>query len=114
MSKDLFGYTIPSLLRGLGVLSVYLDRVRLAVEAGSHTEEELLQARLAEDMLPFARQVQIACDNAKNGPARLTGHNAPWFKDEERSLAQYRERIEKTIDYLRTFTPAISRAAKSE
>jgi hypothetical protein len=105
MAKDLFGYTIPPLLRGLGVLSVYLDCVRVAVEAGSHTEEALLRARLADDMLPFGRQLQIACDNAKNGPARLTGHNAPWFDDEEGSLAQYRDRVGKTIAYLRTFTP---------
>lgn len=105
MSKDLFGYTIPSLLRGLGVLSVYLDRIQQAVVAGTHTEEELLQAHLAADMLPLGRQIQIACDNAKNGPARLAGRNAPWFRDEEAHLAQYRDRVENTIAYIRSFTP---------
>jgi hypothetical protein len=105
MSKDLFGYTIPSLLRGLGVLSVYLERIQQAVDEGAFAEDGLLKARLAPDMLPLGRQIQIACDNAKNGPARLTGHNAPWFKDEEKYVAQYRARIEKVIAYVRSFTP---------
>src|SRR3546814_3990046 len=68
-------------------------------------EGKLLKARLAADMLPLGRQIQIACDNAKNGLARLTGHNAPWFNDEEKYLVQYRHRVEKTIAYVRWFTP---------
>ena len=105
MSNDLFGYTIPSLLRGLGVLSAYLESVRQAVESGAFTEDGLLRARLAADMLPLGRQIQIACDNAKNGPARLAGHNAPRFGDDEKRLAQYRDRVENTIAYIRSFTP---------
>lgn len=105
MSTDLFGYTIPSLLRGLGVLSVYLEKIQQAVDEGAFAEKELLKARLAPDMLALGRQIQIACDNAKNGPARLVGRNAPWFKDEEGSLAQYRDRVEKTIAYIRVLTP---------
>src|SRR5690606_38249266 len=105
MAHDLFGYTIPSLLRGLGVLSAYLECVRQAVESGAFTEDGLLRARLAADMLPLGRQIQIACDNAKNGPARLAGHNAPRFGDDEKRLAQYRDRVENTIAYIRSFTP---------
>ena len=105
MSKDLFGYTVPSLLRGLGTLAVYLGKIQEAVDEGAFTEDELLKARLAPDMLPLGRQIQIACDNAKNGPARLADRNPPWFKDEEKSLAQYRDRIAKTIAYIRMLTP---------
>ena len=105
MSKDLFGYTIPSLLRGLGVLSAYLERIQQAVDEGRFIEDKLLKARLAADMLPLGQQIQIACDNAKNGLARLTGHNAPWFNDEEKYLVQYRQRVEKTVAYIRSFTP---------
>lgn len=105
MSKDLFSYTIPSLLRGLGVLAAYLEKIRQAVNEGAFTEDELLNARLAPDMLPLGRQIQIACDNAKNGPARLTDHHAPWFRDEEKSLAEYRDRVQNTIGYIRTITP---------
>src|SRR3546814_15241733 len=68
-------------------------------------EGKLLKARLAADMLPLGRQIQIACDNAKNGLARLTGHTAPWFNDEEKYLVQYRHRVEKTLASVRWFTP---------
>src|SRR3546814_10153287 len=74
-------------------------------ESGAVTEDGLLRARLAADMLPLGRQIQIACDNAKNGPARLAGHNAPRFGDDEKRLAQYRDRVENTIAYIRSFTP---------
>src|SRR3546814_16985082 len=94
MSKDLFGYTIPSLLRGLGVLSAYLQSIQQDVDEDRFMEGKLLKARLDADMLPLGRQLQIACDNAKNGLARLTGHNAPCFNDEENYLLQYRPRLE--------------------
>src|SRR3546814_2170353 len=56
-------------------------------------------------MLPLGLKIQIAWDNAKNGLARLTGHDAPWFNGEEKDLVQYRHRVEKTIAYVRWFTP---------
>lgn len=105
MPADMYNYTIPALLRGLGVLQSYLDKMQAAVDAGQFTGDELLQARLAEDMLPLGRQFQIACDNAKNGPARLSGQESPWFADNEQTIGEYRYRVEKTIAFLRTLTP---------
>ncbi|WP_426703072.1 DUF1993 domain-containing protein [Rhodanobacter sp. Col0626] len=105
MPADMYNDTIPALLRGLGVLQSYLDKMQVAVDAGQFTGEELLQARLADDMLPLGRQFQIASDNAKNGPARLAGQEAPWFVDNEQTIGEYRYRIEKTIAFLRTLTP---------
>jgi hypothetical protein len=105
MSADMYNDTIPALLRGLGVLQSYLDKMQAAVDAGQFTGDELLQARLADDMLPLGRQFQIACDNAKNGPARLTDLDAPWFADNEQTIGEYRHRVGKTIAFLRTLTP---------
>ncbi len=105
MPANIYNYTIPALLRGLGVLQSYLDKMQAAVDTGQFTGEELLQARLADDMLPLGRQFQIACDNAKNGPARLTGQEAPWFVDNEQTIGDYRHRVEKTIAFVRTLTP---------
>lgn len=107
MPANMYNYTIPALLRGLGVLQSYLDKMQAAVDAGQCTGEELLQARLADDMLPLGRQFQIACDNAKNGPARLVGQEAPWFADNEQTIGEYRYRIEKTMAFLRTLTPEV-------
>jgi hypothetical protein len=55
----------------------------------------LLQYRLAPDMLPFTRQILIACDAAKNGVARISGVEAPKFDDTESTLPELKERIEK-------------------
>ena len=105
MTANMYDYTIPALLRGLGVLRSYLDKMQAAVDAGQCSGEDLLQTRLADDMLPLGRQFQIACDNAKNGPARLIGQEAPWFADDEQTIGEYRHRVEKTIAFLRTLTP---------
>src|SRR5207247_10333385 len=62
----------------------------------------LLAARLAPDMLPLTRQVQIACDLAKNSVARLAAQEPPRFEDNETSFEQLRLRIARVIDYLKS------------
>jgi len=53
--------------------------------------------------LPLIRQIQIACDAAKNGSARLSGKQAPSHPDTEQTLEQIRSRIKATVAYLATF-----------
>ena len=60
----------------------------------------LTQYRLAPDMLPFTRQILIACDTAKNAVARLAGVDAPKFEDTETTLPELKARIRKTLDFL--------------
>jgi hypothetical protein len=60
----------------------------------------LLQSRLACDMFPLVRQVQIACDMAKGGGARLAGVEVPSYPDDEQDFAQLFARIEKTKSFL--------------
>jgi hypothetical protein len=62
----------------------------------------LVQYRLAPDMLPFVKQIQIACDGAKNGAARIAGIEAPKFEDNEATFAELKARIRKTLDWLAT------------
>lgn len=68
----------------------------------------LLNSRLAPDQFNLTRQVQIACDTAKLGAARLTGKtdSAPKHADDESTLAQLQQRISETVDYLASFTEA--------
>ena len=63
----------------------------------------LLGARLAPDMLPLTRQVQIACDVAKNALARLAGQDPLRFEDNETSFEQLHARLARCIDYLKSF-----------
>jgi len=58
--------------------------------------------RLAPDMLPFSKQVQLTSDFAKNSMARLAGIDPPKFEDNEATLDELLARVKKTIDYLGT------------
>ena len=62
--------------------------------------------RLAPDMFPLRRQVQIACDAVKNGLARIAGVEAPKFEDSETGFEELRERIRKTLAFVETVPAA--------
>ena len=73
--------------------------VRIA-EAKKFDPANLLNARLAPDMHSFTRQVQIACDMAKGGAARLSGTEVPSYADTEASIDELKARIAKTLAFV--------------
>ncbi|MES2975233.1 MAG: DUF1993 domain-containing protein [Pseudomonadota bacterium] len=102
MSISMSSASLPILKLMLANLSHFLDKAQAHADAKKFDPVVLLQARLAPDMLPFTRQVLIACDAAKNGVARLSGVEAPKFDDTEASIPELKARIQKTLDYLAT------------
>jgi uncharacterized protein len=84
----------------LGNLDHFLAKAAAHAAAKKFDPANLLAARLAPDMLPFTRQVLIACDASKFGVARLAGVDAPKFDDTESTIEQLRERIAKTIAFI--------------
>ena len=84
----------------LSNLDHMLDKMQAFIDEKKCEPGALLNYRMAPDMLPFTRQVQIACDAAKNGVARLSGVEAPKIEDSESTLAELKGRIKKTLDYL--------------
>lgn len=64
-----------------------------------------MNGRLAPDMFPLSKQVQIATDGAKGGAARLAGLEPPRYEDNERTFPELVARVHKTIDFLATLTP---------
>ena len=105
MSTTTFSASVPVFIRMLGNLSHILNKAETHAVEKKITPPALLQARLFPDMFPLIRQVQIACDNAKNGSARIAGVDFPKFDDTESSFAELQERIAKTIAFLNTLTP---------
>ena len=99
---SLYQITVPVLARALRNLDHILDKAA----ASSIDEQTLMEAQLAPDMLPFPRQVQIACDSAKLAVTRIAQAEPRPMPDEEKSLAELRERIAKTIAYLEEAQPA--------
>ena len=94
------------LVRMLGNLLSWLDKAEAHAQAKKFDPSVYLASRLAPDMLPFLRQVQIACDSAKFGVARLAGVEAPKFEDDEASFAELRERVRKTVEYVQSVPAA--------
>jgi hypothetical protein len=101
MSKD----SLAVFEMSLNALAGVLDKGAAFAAAKKIDSTALVQWRLAPDMFPLARQVQIACDMAKNGSARLAGTQAPAFEDNETTLDQLKARVTKTVDYLKTLDP---------
>jgi len=93
---------IPALEIGLNALSGNLDKAAGFAAAKKIESTVLTQWRLAPDMFPLGRQVQVACDLAKNGAARLAGVEPPKFEDNETTIDQLKARIAKTVAYVKT------------
>ncbi len=106
---------LPTFEIGLNALSGVLDKAVAFAAAKKVDAAVLLGYRLAPDMFALARQVQVACDQAKNGAARLAATEAPKFEDTETTLEQLKERIAKTVAYLKTLdAKAIDASADRE
>ena len=83
MSISMSSASVPIFTTMLRNLSHMLDKAQAFVEARKCDPTAITQYRLAPDMLPFTRQILIACDAAKNAVSRLSGVEAPKFEDKE-------------------------------
>lgn len=100
----LFDVTVPAFIKALTNLNLILDKGQELATAKKFDMEVLLNSRLAPDMFPLSRQIQIACDTAKLCASRLSGKAAPVNEDTEKTLPEFKARIEQTISYLRDFS----------
>ena len=94
--------SIPVFVKALSNLRHCLNKGQAFVQEKKIDDTVLTQYRLAPDMLPFTRQILIACDNAKNGVARLAGIEPPKFEDTEVTFDDLKARIAKTLEWLAT------------
>jgi hypothetical protein len=98
--------TVPVFVTILGALNGLLNKAEAHCKAKNVKEDVMLGMRLYPDMLPLTKQFQLACDFAGKGAARLAGVEVPTTPDTETTFEELRQRIGKTIDYLKTFKPA--------
>ncbi|SFP53374.1 hypothetical protein SAMN05216229_103153 [Geopseudomonas sagittaria] len=105
MSLSMYQASIPMLLRGLDNLAAILAKAAAHAAARKIAPEVFLNARLAPDMLPLVRQVQIVSDTAKGCAARLAGIEVPSYADTETSFAELQERLAKTVAFLKSVAP---------
>ena len=105
MSISMYAASVPLLKQLLRSLDAILGKAAAHAREKNIDPAVLLQARLYPDMLPLAKQVQIASDNAKGIAARLAGIDIPSFADTEQTFEELHARIAKTLDFLDTVKP---------
>jgi uncharacterized protein len=105
MPLTMYDASVPVLIRGLGIMTSYLEMAEAYAKEAEIKPEVLIGARLYPDMQPLSGQVQRASDNSKGGIARLAMIEAPGFADNETTFAELKERISKTVAFLQTVKP---------
>ena len=101
MKLSMHAMSVEVFATALANLSWFLEKAARSAEQRKFDVNVLLASRLAPDMLPLTRQVQIASDIAKNSVARLAAQDPPRFEDTETTIEQLRARLARAIDYLR-------------
>jgi hypothetical protein len=97
--------SVPPFLATLKSLDAILGKAAAFAKERNIDEAVLLDWRLAPDMFPFVRQVQIAADFAKGTSARLAGAEVPKYADDERTFAELKARIAKTVKFVESLKP---------
>jgi hypothetical protein len=98
--------SIPFFIRILGNLSAILDKAETYANAKKIDLSIFVNGRLAPDMFPLSRQIQIASDGVKGCAARLAGVEVPSWPDTETTFPELKARLAKTSDFLKTFSAA--------
>ena len=105
MPLTMYQASVPVFAQILPALGNVLAKADAHATAKKIDPGVLMAARLAPDMFPLVRQVQIACDFAKGSVARLAGADVPSWPDTEKSLADLKARVERTLAYIQGFKP---------
>ncbi len=108
MSVSMYQTSVLVMQRLMKNLIGIIEKAEAHCAAKKIDPEVLVNDRLAPDMFPLKRQVQIASDMAKMAAARLAGvdKDAPKWEDNETTLPELKARLQKSIDYIGTFKPA--------
>lgn len=106
MSHDVFRKSLQQLVH-------VMEKGVASAKARGFDPNLFLTTRLAPDMLPFSKQIQIASDFAKSTMARLAGVEPPKFEDTETTMDELIVRVKKTLDYIDT-VPASSLEGSEE
>ncbi len=105
MSLSLYEASIPGFIRSLKNLASFLDKAEAHAKSTGASLQTYLDARLADDMHPLSRQIQMCSDSSKGPAARLSDQAPPSMPDTETTWEELRERIAKTLVFLQAIRP---------
>jgi uncharacterized protein len=105
MPLSMYQASVPVFLQGLKNLAAILDKAAVQAVERKIDPGVLLNDRLAPDMFPLVRQVQIASDHAKGASARLAGVDVPKFEDVEKSFDDLQQRLARVTEFVKSISP---------
>jgi len=105
MTNPVYRASVPAFVQYLTALSAILKKAAEHAEAKKIDPAVFTTGRLAPDMFPLTRQVQIATDNAKGATARLSGTELPSYPDTEITFEELQARIAKTLAFIQSVKP---------
>lgn len=100
MTPAIHTASVSAMDRGIAALGKILTKAEGWADSRKISHDALLQARLAPDMFPLLKQVQLVSDFAKGAAARLAGDEVPAWSDTEKTFAELQARLAKTHDYI--------------
>ena len=106
MTISMASASAPLFSRTLGQMLTWFTKAQAHADARKFDSANYLGLRLAPDMLPFARQVQITSDTAKGCLSRLAGLEVPSWEDKEATLDELAARVHRTLEHVASFAPA--------
>jgi len=112
MKISVYAMSVQMFVPTLRQLAKILDKGAQHAAQKKFDPAVLADARLAPDMFPLTRQVQLACDFAKNSSARLMGVEPPRFEDNEKTFEELKARVARTLDYLGSTTASAFEGAE--
>lgn len=100
--QNLYVDTQYMMNKSLNATIKLLEKIESQLPTVGMQEDELLQSRLAPDMFPFVKQIQVMSDIAKGAMARLWGVDIPAMQDHEESLHDLIQRLKKTAEFVQS------------
>jgi hypothetical protein len=105
MSLSIHDAAVPLVIRAMRALAGVMEKGRQHAESEKWDQSVLLGMRLYPDMFPLSKQVQVVSDQCKGLIARLANIEAPKFADTETTFAELKERLDKTIAFVKSVEP---------
>jgi hypothetical protein len=102
MPVSMYTVSVPVFMQHLSGLATVLDKAAAHAAARNISEADMLNMRLAPDMFSLVRQIRAATDHACSAAGRLSGKELPKFASDETTFAQLKDRIAKTIEFLKS------------
>jgi hypothetical protein len=106
MTISMYQASVPVFVKGMTNLKAILEKAAAHAQERKIDDTVFVTARLYPNMLPLAKQIQIASDFARGTTARLAGVEPPAMEDNEKTLADLIARVDRTLDYVKPFTAA--------